>query len=194
MTAIALRVAFTVLVLLVAAQRLLELVRSRANERELLALGAREHAAGQMPFMRALHAGWLVGMLVEVWFFARLASPWFAVPALIAFVVGQGLRIAAMRALGPRWNVKILTLPGTPSVEDGVFTYVRHPNYLGVVLEIAALPLVGGAWVTSIVATLLNACLLFVRIRAEEAALHYDNAYARLSDRPMLLPMLGRRT
>jgi methyltransferase len=188
-----LRVLFSALVLAVATQRLWELGRSRQNEVALRARGAREHAPQQMPVMRAVHAAWLVGMLVEVWALDRTPSPWIAVPALGAFLVGQALRIAAMRALGERWNVKILTLPGEPPISGGVFSYVRHPNYLGVVLEMAALPLIGGAFVTAIVASVANGLLLAVRIRAEEAALHEDNHYAALSDRPLFLPRPSRR-
>jgi methyltransferase len=187
------RVLFTILVLGVAVQRLSELALSRHNERLLRARGAREHATGQMPIMRALHAAWLVSMLVEVWIVDRVATPWIALPALALFGVGQALRWLAMRTLGDRWNVKILTLPGAPPVTNGVFAYVRHPNYLGVVLEIATLPLVGGAIFTALWASVANAVLLAFRIRAEEAALSEDNQYARLADRPMLVPRAARR-
>lgn len=182
------RIAFTVLVLLVAVQRLAELRRSRRNEEVLRARGAREHAPEQMMPMRVLHAAWLVSMLVESWLFDRTRALAVAVPAILVVGLGQMLRRLAMRALGDRWNVKILTLPGAPPVAGGVFRRIRHPNYLGVVLEIAALPLVGGAWITAIVFSLANAVLLFFRIRAEEAALRADNDYARLSDRPRFVP------
>ncbi|MBN8611102.1 MAG: isoprenylcysteine carboxyl methyltransferase [Deltaproteobacteria bacterium] len=187
------RALFTGLVLLVAVQRLAELRTSARNERLLRARGAREHAAGQMPVMRAVHTLWLVGMLVEVWALDRVPTPWVAAPALALFCVGQGLRLLAMRSLGERWNVKILTLPGAPPVTGGVFGHVRHPNYLGVVIEIATLPLVGGAVITSIVMSLANAVLLAFRIRAEESALREDNAYDRMADRPMLVPRAARR-
>jgi methyltransferase len=187
------RALFTALVLAVAAQRLLELARSTRNERVLRARGAREHASAQMAPMRALHASWLVAMLAEVWLLHRVPTPWLAIPALAALGVGQTLRMLAMRALGERWNVKILTLPGAPPITGGVFDWVRHPNYLGVVIEIAALPLVGGAWITALVWSVANAVLLAFRIRAEESALRADNDYARLGDRPMLVPRAPRR-
>ena len=56
-------------------------------------------------------------------------------------------------------------------VTGGPYRWVRHPNYVAVVLEGIALPLVHSAWITSLVFTVLNAGLLTVRIRAEDAAL-----------------------
>jgi methyltransferase len=187
------RVAFTLLVVLVAIQRITELSKSARNERALLAQGAREHAAEQMPTMRALHASWLAAIVLEVWALDRTPSPIVALPALAVFALGRALRFAAMRALGERWTVKVLTRPGAPPVQTGVFRYLRHPNYLGVVLEIAALPLAGGAFVTAAVFSIANGVLLSRRIRAEEAALRADNDYARMSDRPRLIPRWGKR-
>ena len=105
------------------------------------------------------------------------------------FLAGQALRMAAMRALGERWTVKVMTVPGAPPVQRGIFRWLRHPNYLGVILEIAALPLIHGAYLTTIVFSLCNAVLLTRRIRAEEDALTLDNGYAlALGDRPRLVP------
>jgi methyltransferase len=164
-------VAFTVLVLAVAAQRLWELRRSSRHEARILALGGREHAPAQMPWMRAIHAAWLVGALVEAWLAPHTPPVWVLVPAGIAFVAGQVLRLLAMHALGDRWTVKVMTLPDAPLVASGPFRRLQHPNYVGVCLEIAALPLLGGAYVTAAVATLANAILLRLRIAAEDAAL-----------------------
>jgi len=183
--------AFTSLVAIVAVQRLWELVRSRRHERALLARGGREHARGQMPWMSALHGSWLAAMILEVVLLGREARMGLAVAAGLVFLVGQGLRLAAMSALGERWTVRVITLPGAPPVDRGIFRWLRHPNYLGVVLEIAALPLVHGAWITALVWSTANALLLVLRIRAEEAALRTDNDYeAGLGDRPRFVPRL----
>lgn len=183
------RVAFTALVVAVAIQRIAELRKSAQNEARIRAAGGREHAAGQMPWMRALHAAWLVAMPLEVWILERSAPAWLAVVALVLFAIGQGLRIAAMRALGWRWNVKILTVPGETAVAAGIFRHVRHPNYLGVILEIMALPLVSGAWLTSIAFTIANGALLRARIAAEERALREDSGYAQVhAERPRFVP------
>lgn len=171
------RIAFTALVLAVGLQRLFELRRSARNERYLRGLGAVEHAPGQMFWMRALHAGWLVAMLAEAWIAPQPTSIAVVACAFVALVTGQLLRAAAMSALGRRWSVKIFTLPGAAPVTEGIFRYMRHPNYLGVILEIASLPLLGGAYATAIVASALNGALLFARIRAEERALASASSY-----------------
>ncbi len=189
------RIAFTALVAAVAVQRLFEMRRSRRHERWLRANGAIERASWQVPLMAALHGAWLVGMCVEVWLLAPPFRPRVAAIALAVFACGQGLRLLAMRALGSRWTIRILTLPFEPPVTTGVYRHLRHPNYLGVILEIAALPLVHGAIWTSAIASVANAALLVWRIRAEERALATDNGYvAMFGARPRFLPSLRRRS
>ena len=183
--------AYVFLVLAVGLQRLLETRISRANERALAARGGVEHAPQQMRYMVALHAAWLVCSLGEVWLFERSAHRGLLFVALIVFCCGQALRISAMHALGPRWTVKIITVPGEPAVDRGIFAYLRHPNYLGVILEIAALPLIHSAYLTAIVFSIANGVLLYMRIRAEEQALREGSDYdARLGAQPRLVPNL----
>jgi methyltransferase len=173
------RLLFTALCGLVAVQRLREVRTSRRNELRLLARGAREHAAGQFAAMRALHAAWIVGSGVEVWLLRRRFSARVALPMLGVFAAGQLLRRSARLALGERWTVRVITLPGCPPVTSGPYRYVRHPNYLGVACEIAALPLMHGAWLSALGFSLANALLLTARVRAEEAALDESGLYAR---------------
>lgn len=159
-----------------AAQRLAEVRRSRAHERVLMAAGGREHARWQVRAMVVLHSAWLLAAVFEVWLFTPPFRPWLAVVACGGLATGQWLRRAAMRALGHRWTVRVITLPGVPVVVGGPYRYIRHPNYLGVVLEIACLPLVHGALWTAAVFSAANGALLVLRIRAEEAALAADSA------------------
>ena len=170
---------FTAFVMAVAVQRLLEVRHSRRNERQLLNRGAQEHAASQMAVMAALHTLWLAASVIEVWVFRPPFRPWLAIAALTLFALGQTLRLLAIRALGPRWTVRVMTLPAAEPVVDGIYRYIRHPNYLGVILEIAALPLVHGAVWSSASFSVANAVVLSARIRAEEQALSRDNGYAR---------------
>lgn len=163
--------AYIVLVIAVAVQRLAEVRISRRHVKSLMAQGAVEHAAHQMPVMVALHATWLVACLVEPLVWDRPIVPAVAVAAVVLLVAGQALRWWARTTLGPRWTVPIITLPGVPRVTSGPFRYLNHPNYLGVVIEIAALPLVHAAYVTALVFTVANALLLTWRIAAEERAL-----------------------
>ncbi len=169
------RILFTALVLLVAAQRLFEVRKSGRNEATILARGGREHAPWQMPWMRALHASWLVAAVAEVWLVPRAFDRRLAIVAFVAFLTGQILRLTAMRTLGWRWTVRVMTVPGLAPVHRGIYRFVSHPNYIGVVLEIAALPLIHSAYVTSVAFSALNGVLLRWRIRAEEAALRGAN-------------------
>jgi len=187
------QLAFTGLVAALGAQRLLELRKSRKNERELRQRGAREHDPGHFTAMRLLHAGWLVAMPLEV---LLLGAPFRLPLALLATAgaaSGQALRYAAMRALGARWTVRIFTLPGEPVITSGIYTRLRHPNYVGVALEIACVPMIHGAWRSALAFSALNALVLGVRIRSEERALAADSDYReRLASRPRFLPHLGR--
>ncbi len=166
-----LEVAFTLLVAAVALERVAELVVSQRNAAWSLARGGVESGRGHYPFMVVLHTGLLVGALVEVW--VRRPDP----PAALAWsmlalvVVSQALRWWCIRTLGRQWNTRVIVVPGAPRVTGGPYRWLPHPNYVAVVLEGLALPLVGGAWVTALVFTVLDAGLLATRIRAEDAAL-----------------------
>ncbi|WP_047866524.1 isoprenylcysteine carboxyl methyltransferase family protein [Rubrobacter aplysinae] len=157
-------------VALLAAQRLLELRLSRRNERRARDQGAVEYGRGHYPVMVALHALWLGSTLLE----GALRGP--EIPALwyvplAAFLLVQPLRYWAILSLGRSWNVRVLVVPGARRLRSGSYRYLSHPNYLVVVVEVAAFPLIFGAWVTALVFTLLNAAFLYVRIRTEERAL-----------------------
>jgi methyltransferase len=184
---------FVVVVLILAVQRLLELRLSGRNEARILAAGGREHAPGQFTLMKVLHSIWFVAMVAEVILLDRPFIPLLSALALSIFLLGQVLRYAAIRTLDWRWTVRIMTLPDAPPIEVGVYRYIRHPNYLGVILEIAAAPLLHTACLTSIVFTLANAGLLIARIRAEERALNTHNAYDQVfKDRPRFIPFRSR--
>ena len=180
---------FLALVLLVAVQRLAEVRLSARNVAALRSQGAVEVGAGHMPWMVALHAAWFVALLAEVFLLDRPFVPWLAVLGLAGLGAGQALRYAAIRTLGPRWTTNIMVLPNAPPVTSGLYRRIRHPNYLGVILEIAALPLVHTAWLTALVFTVLNALVLRVRIRAEEQALREASKYdAAFGGQPRFIP------
>jgi methyltransferase len=171
--------AFIVLVGVVAVQRLWELRKSARHEARLRAAGAVEHAPEQMVWMRLVHALWLFAMPAEVLLLDRRAFLPLTIAALALFALGQMLRLSAIHALGWRWNVRILVLPDRPPIARGIYRYLHHPNYAGVILEIAALPLVHGAWITAMVFSVLNLVLLFFRVRAEDAALGRGRSLSR---------------
>lgn len=162
---------YLLLVCLVAAERLAELVTARRNTSWSLARGGREYGRGHYPAMVALHTALLVGCVVEPWAAGRPFVPLLGWSALVVALAAQGLRWWCIASLGPRWNTRVLVVPGLPLVERGPYRVLRHPNYVAVVAEGAALPLVHSAWMTALGFTVLNLALLRVRIGCEDAAL-----------------------
>ncbi|MCW2942243.1 MAG: hypothetical protein JWN00_5228 [Actinomycetia bacterium] len=164
---------FVVLVLLVGMERLAELVVARSNTRWSLARGGTVAGTGHYPAMVALHTGLLAGCLLEVGLLGRPFIPALGWPMLALVVAAQGLRWWCISSLGRQWNTQVIVVPGLPMVTHGPYRlrFLRHPNYVAVAVEGAALPLVHTAWLTAVAFTVLNAALMVVRIRCENAAL-----------------------
>lgn len=162
---------YAALVLAVAAERLAELALALRNARWSLARGGTEAGRGHYPVMVALHTALLAACLAETWLAGRPFAPWFGWTMVAVVAAAQGLRWWCARTLGRRWNTRVIVVPGLPLVTGGPYRWLRHPNYVAVAAEGAALPLVHGAWVTAVLFTVLNAALLTVRIRCEEGAL-----------------------
>ena len=146
-------------------QRLSELQIARSNTARLKAAGAYEHAPGHYPLIVAVHAGWLATLF---WLAPGRDIHWLL---FALFMLLQAGRLWVLRTLGPRWTTRIIVLPGAPLVTGGPFRFVRHPNYLVVIGEIAVLPLVFGLWQVALIFSILNAIVLSIRIRAEMGAL-----------------------
>lgn len=163
--------AYTVLLVLVALERVAELVVSQRNLAWSRERGGVEYGRSHYPFMVVLHVGLLVGCLVEVWVSDPRPHPLLVGTMLVLVLASQALRWWCIATLGRRWNTRIVVVPGLPRITTGPYRWLRHPNYVAVVVEGFALPLVGLAWVTALVFTVLNAALLRVRIREEDAAL-----------------------
>lgn len=181
---------YTGLVALVGLERLVELRLSKRNAQWAFARGGKEYGQPHYRFMTVFHTAFLVACVAEPWLLSRpFVSPWgygFLGLALAA----QGLRYWAITTLGPRWNTRVIVLPDAEPITGGPYRFVRHPNYVAVVVELLALPLVHGAWVTALVFTVGNALLLRTRVKVEEEALgaRYASSFANT---PRLLP--GRR-
>lgn len=164
-------IAYTLFVVAVGIERLAEMVVSKRHLAWALARGGREYGRGHFRPMIALHTALLLGCVAEVWLADRPFLPWLGWP-MVAVVFGtQALRWWCIRTLGPQWNTRVVVVPGMPLVDRGPYRWVRHPNYVAVVLEGIALPLVHTAWITAVVFTLLNAWLLRVRMAVENQAL-----------------------
>ncbi|OYU38003.1 MAG: hypothetical protein CFE33_18260 [Pseudorhodobacter sp. PARRP1] len=145
--------------------RLGELWLARRNTAELMSGGATEVAPGHYPAIVLLHALWLGSL----WVFGTsqpVNGVWLAV-----FVLLQLGRIWVLTTMGSRWTTRIIVVPGERLVARGPYRYVNHPNYIVVIGEIAVLPLSLDLPWLGVVFTLLNAVVLTVRIRAENAGL-----------------------
>lgn len=171
----------------IALERLVELAISRRNAAAAFARGAVEVGQGHFRVMTALHTLFLVACAIEPLAFGRsFPAPWGWL-ALGVALLAQALRYWAIATLGERWNTRIIVLPAVPPVTGGPYRFIKHPNYLAVIAELVALPLIFGNWVTALTFTLANAALLTVRIRAEERALG-DGYAAAFGDRPRFVP------
>jgi methyltransferase len=162
---------FTLLVGAVAVERVIELVVSARHLAWARERGGLETGAGHYPFMAAVHSLLLVSCVVEVHLADRPFVPWLGWPMLAVVAGTQALRWWCVRTLGPQWNTRIVVVPGLPLVARGPYRLLRHPNYVAVVVEVAALPLVHTAWLTAVVFSLLDVVVLSIRIPAEQRAL-----------------------
>ncbi|GAA4573121.1 isoprenylcysteine carboxyl methyltransferase family protein [Planotetraspora kaengkrachanensis] len=176
---------YALLVVLVAVERLAELVVARRNARWSLARGGVVAGRGHYPWMVALHTGLLFGCLLEVWLADRPFVPALGWPMLVLVLAAQGLRWWCIATLGRQWNTEVIVVPGLPLVARGPYrlAWLRHPNYVAVAVEGAALPLVHTAWLTAAVFTVLNAALMVVRIRCEESLMDRLSAAAASGSR-----------
>jgi methyltransferase len=163
--------AFVVLVLLVALERVAELVVSRRNAQWSLSRGGIETGRGHYPVMVLLHTGFLVAMLVEALLRRPVVPPALAWSKLAVVLAAQALRWWCILTLGRRWNTRVIVVPGLAPSRSGPYRLLAHPNYVAVVAEGVALPLVHASWVTAVVFTVANAALLTVRLSTENAAL-----------------------
>jgi methyltransferase len=176
---------------LLALERFGELALSRKNAEWAFARGGREVGQRHYRVMAALHSLFFVACAFEVVGLNR-AFPGTLGWICLALAIGaQALRYWAILTLGPRWNVRIIFLEGKEPVTSGPYRWIRHPNYVAVVLELAVVPLIHGAYFTALLFSCANACLLAVRIRAEEKAL--GESYARsFAPKPRFVPTLRR--
>jgi len=161
---------FIGIIVAVILQRLLEVHLSDRHAAEICRRGGKEHGDNLLSVVKVLQVSWWVAMIAEVWYFHRPFIPALASVALAATITGQVLRYLSMQALTWRWTLPIMTVPNLPVVKSGVYRYLRHPNWLGVILEIAFLPLIHSAYLTAFAFSLGNAWLMSQRIPAEEQA------------------------
>jgi methyltransferase len=165
-------IAYLVLLGATAAERIVELVLSARHARAAFARGGVEYGRAHFPALVALHVGLLLACAAEVVLGGRPFLPWLGWPMLALVLLSQGLRYWCIATLGQQWNTRVIVVPGAGRVSGGPYRFLSHPNYVAVVVEGVALPLVYTAWITALVFTVVNAVLLVgVRIPVEERAL-----------------------
>lgn len=162
---------YTAFIALTGVERLFELVVSKRNLTWAEARGGFERGFSHFPFMVVLHTGFLVACVAEVWLMGRVFVPMIGWPLVAVAIAAQGIRWWAITTLGPRWNTRVVVVPGLPRVTGGPYRFMNHPNYVAVVTEGVVLPLIHGAWLTALLFSALNGVLLWVRIGVEEEAL-----------------------
>jgi methyltransferase len=185
---------FLALTATMAGERLAELAWSRAHERRMARRGGAVVREPWYVAMVAVHAGTLVAAPLEVALRRRPAPPALRAIGLGGLAVATALRIWTLRTLGESWSTRVTRFDGNGrrTITSGPYRFIRHPNYLTVILELAAFPLAGGAWRTALAASALNALVLSRRIPFEERELARDPAWrAAILPLPRLLPRLA---
>lgn len=178
-------VAFGLVLALVGLLRLVELAVSarRARGRPVVV------EPGAWVAMVLLHVASVTAPVLEVVLLDRPLVPWLTAAALVVLALATGLRVWALGTLGKAWNVRVVVPDEQAVVTTGPYAWIRHPNYLVVILELAALPLLHGAWLSSLVLSAWNGLVLARRIPTEEAALARSPAWrAAMADRPRFVP------
>ena len=123
------------------------------------------------PAMVMVNALWLAGCWVEViWAPARFNIVLVG-PMLVLWLAVLALKVWIASTLGPLWNVRLVRRAVQPVITHGPYRFLRHPNYLAVILEIAVVPLIAGAYWTALIASAANGWVLLGRIKAEESYL-----------------------
>jgi methyltransferase len=182
------------LLLLVALQRLLELRHSRRNLARLSSASLPADSRANWTVIVAAQALWLAGCALETALRGRVAPAPVFWGGIAVFSCGAALRLWCIRRLGPRWNARALVDPGLRVERGGPYRWVRHPNYLGVLLELVGLPLAAGAWVTLAVLLPVHVLALRARMRGEDELLLALPGYAETMGRKgALLPRLSAR-
>lgn len=164
---------YYLLILAVGVERLVELVVAKRNARWAFAHGGKEFGHRHYPAMVSIHAAFLLSCAGEVYVLDRPFLPWLGWPMFVVAMLSQVLRWWCVTTLGRRWNTLVIVVPDAPLVHGGPYRWFRHPNYVAVVFEGLALPLVHTAWLTALWFSLANAAVLRERLRVENVALGY---------------------
>jgi methyltransferase len=181
--------AYLVLLALVGLGRVVELRISRRNQRNLEKRGVRKIAEPHFRWMVFVHVSVLAGAAIEVIFLHRPLIPILAIAMAVMFVLANALRWWVIRTLAGHWNVEVMASSRVGVVTSGPYRWIRHPNYIAVVIELFSLPMMHTAWITALAGGLANLEILRRRLGVEEGVLMSDPAYrVTMGAKPRFLP------
>lgn len=160
--------AFILFILFIILLRIGELILSRRNEIWLLDNGAVEYGQKHYPYIVALHVLFIVSLIIE---YSTTQTTTFSLFFMLLYFLFLSCKVWVITSLGKFWNTKIYHIPDLPLIKNGMYKYVKHPNYLIVIAEIAIIPLVFHLYYTAVAFTVLNAIMLFVRVKEENKVL-----------------------
>ncbi|MGB7293600.1 MAG: isoprenylcysteine carboxylmethyltransferase family protein [Thermodesulfobacteriota bacterium] len=151
-------------------QRFFELALAKHNEQIVKSKGALEFDRDGYRYIVAMHVAFFICLVLEKFSLQRELNKFWVVFLLI-FLTAQILRYWAISSLGVYWNTKVLVVPGFQRTTKGPYKYLKHPNYIAVIVEIAVIPLVFSCYLTSVLFSIVNFILVRRRIKIEENAL-----------------------
>ena len=160
--------AFTFFISFIVLLRIGELILSQRNEIWLLQQGAIEYGQKHYSYIVALHSLFIISLIAE---YSTTQTATFSLFFLVLYLLLLAFKASVITSLGKFWNTKIYHISGFPLIKTGVYKYIKHPNYLIVIAEIAIIPLVFHLYITAFTFTLLNAIMLSVRIKEENRVL-----------------------
>ncbi|QKE71920.1 hypothetical protein HPK19_03475 [Arthrobacter citreus] len=159
-----------IIFLFIIIQRVVELGIAKNNEKKLKQRGAIEFGQAHYKYFIILHSMFFLSIFIENYFIPYVEMEFFTF-LLILFIILQLARVWVISTLGERWNTKIIILPNEKLVKDGLYKYIKHPNYIIVTIELLVIPIMFHAYITTVVFSISNLMLLKVRIREENKAL-----------------------
>jgi protein-S-isoprenylcysteine O-methyltransferase Ste14 len=115
-------------------------------------------------------------------------APWLRLAAVLILVAGLVIRWSAVLNLGSAFSANVAIREAQRVRTTGLYRFVRHPSYLGLMLIFFAIGVHSRNWIGLAIVLVLPTVALLYRIRIEEAALREafgDEyiAYSRITKR-----------
>lgn len=152
-------------------QRLLELHIAKKNECWMKARGGIEVANNHYKWFMLLHIAFFIAVFFEVYgqsLQQSIAPNWFFLGLFTLVQIG---RVWCILSLGRFWNTKIIVLPNVVLMKKGPYRWIKHPNYIIVLVELFIIPIMFHAYYSAVIFPIMHVLLLTIRIPAEEKAL-----------------------